>query len=125
MSALIKRSTAGLRLDADPSKLLLRSVISTADADRAGDVVVPAGLRKPPSILRNPVVLWAHQRSLPPIGTCQRLDVEGDRVVAETKFAAGCRSRKTCSASTSKACCAAGRSASCPGARRQRQRGCA
>ena len=26
--------------------------------------------------LRNPVVLWAHQRSLPPIGTCERLTIE-------------------------------------------------
>ncbi len=90
MSALIKRTApALLRLDADPANLLLRSVISTAEPDRAGDVVVPAGLRNAEEYLRNPVVLWAHQRTLPPIGVCQKLEVLGDRLVAETKFAAG------------------------------------
>ncbi|MFL5342633.1 MAG: HK97 family phage prohead protease [Gemmataceae bacterium] len=89
MSALIKRATSALRLEADPANLVLRSVISTADPDRAGDMIVPAGLRNADEYLRNPVVLWAHQRTLPPIGTCQRLEVQGDRVIAETKFAAG------------------------------------
>jgi HK97 family phage prohead protease len=90
MSALIKRTApALLRLDADPANLVLRSVISTADPDRAGDVVVPAGLRNADEYLRNPVVLWAHQRTIPPIGICQKLEVQGDALVAETKFAAG------------------------------------
>ena len=90
MSALIKRTApALLRLDADPANLVLRSVISTADPDRAGDVVVPAGLRNADEYLRNPVVLWAHQRNIPPVGTCQKLEVQGDTLVAETKFAAG------------------------------------
>ncbi len=90
MSALIKRTApALLHLDADPANLILRSVISTADPDRAGDVIVPAGLRNANEYLRNPVVLWAHQRNLPPIGICQKLEVLGDRLVAETKFAAG------------------------------------
>src|SRR5262249_54264417 len=40
--------------------------------------------------LKNPVVLWAHNRfTVPPIGTCQRLDVQPDRIIAETKFAQG------------------------------------
>src|SRR5438105_6635312 len=90
MSALVPRpAPALLRHDADPATLTLRSVISTADPDRAGDVVVPAGLRNADEYLRNPVVLWAHQRTLPPIGVCRRLDVLPDRIVAETQFAAG------------------------------------
>ena len=39
--------------------------------------------------LLNPVVLWAHQRAMPPVGTCLSLDVQPGRVVAVTKFAAG------------------------------------
>ena len=70
----------------DSSKMIVRSVISTIEPDRAGDVVVPAGLRNADEYLRNPVVLWAHQRTLPPIGTCQHLEVLPDRIVAETKF---------------------------------------
>jgi hypothetical protein len=78
-----------VKLAADPASLTLLAVISTADPDRAGDVVVPAGLRNADEYLSNPVVLWAHNRTLPPIGTCRRLDVQPDRIVAETQFARG------------------------------------
>ena len=76
-------------LSTDPATLTLLAVITTADADRAGDVIVPTGLRNANEFLRNPVVLWAHQRSLPPVGTCTRLDVQPERIVAETRFAKG------------------------------------
>lgn len=90
MSAtLIRRSPLATRLDADPATFTLRSVISTAAPDRTGDVVVPSGLRNRDEFLRNPVVLWAHQRSLPPIGVCRALDILPDRIVAETQFAKG------------------------------------
>ena len=79
---------AGQTLKIDPAKMLVRAVISTARPDRAGDVIVPGGLRNADEYLRNPVVLWAHQRSLPPIGTCERLTIEPDRIIAETKFSA-------------------------------------
>jgi phage head maturation protease len=78
------------QLAADAGAMTLVSVITTADPDRAGDVVVPHGLRNRDEYLKNPVVLWAHNRfTLPPIGTCRRLDVRPDRIVAETKFARG------------------------------------
>ena len=76
-------------LTIDPGKLAVRSVISTIDPDRAGDVVVPTGVRNVEEYLLNPVVLWAHQRAMPPVGTCLALDVQPGRVVAVTKFAAG------------------------------------
>jgi HK97 family phage prohead protease len=72
----------------DPANMLVRSIISTSAPDRAGDVVLPAGLRNRDEFLKNPVVLWAHQRTMPPIGICQTLDVQPDRIVAETKFSA-------------------------------------
>ena len=78
----------GQTLKVDQSQMIVRAVISTAVPDRAGDVMLPAGLRNPEEYLRNPVVLWAHQRSMPPIGTCERLTIEPDRIVAETKFSA-------------------------------------
>jgi hypothetical protein len=81
-------ATRGQTLRVDPANMIVRAVISTAAPDRAGDVIVPAGLRNADEFLRNPVVLWAHQRSLPPIGTCERLTIEPDRIVAETKFSA-------------------------------------
>ena len=78
----------GQTLRVDPSKMVVRAVISTSAPDRVGDVIMPAGLRNADEFLRNPVVLWAHQRSMPPIGTCDRLTIEPDRIVAETKFSA-------------------------------------
>ena len=86
---MIHQSPPLPRLDADPAALVIRSVISTSDPDRTGDIVVPSGLRNREEFLRNPVVLWAHQRALPPIGVCRSLDVQPDRVVAETQFAKG------------------------------------
>jgi phage head maturation protease len=79
-----------LTLTADRREMAVRAVISTATPDRAGDVVVPAGLRNPAEYLKNPVVLWAHQRAtMPPVGTCVSLEVEADRVIATTRFARG------------------------------------
>src|SRR5262245_66180435 len=78
------------QLSADPGAMTTLSIITTRDRDRAGDIVVPQGLRNLDEYLRNPVVLWAHNRvALPPIGVCVRLDVQPDRIVAETRFAQG------------------------------------
>ena len=76
-------------LAVDAKSRTVTAVISTAAPDRAGDIVVPAGLRNTEEFLLNPVVLWARQRTLPPVGTCVSLDVQPNRVVAVTKFAAG------------------------------------
>jgi phage head maturation protease len=78
------------QLAADPDGLTLLSVIATDDPDGAGDVLVPDGVRNLDEYSKSPAVLWAHNRlTLPPIGTCVRLEVHADRLVAETKFARG------------------------------------
>src|SRR4051794_35829885 len=76
-------------LAVDAGARTVTAVISTGVPDRAGDVVVPVGLKNREEFLLNPVVLWAHQRTLPPVGTCVSLDIQPNRVVAVTKFAAG------------------------------------
>jgi hypothetical protein len=76
-------------LAVDAAARTVTAVISSALPDRAGDVVVPSGLRNAEEFLLNPVVLWAHQRTLPPVGTCVALDIQPDRLVAVTKFAEG------------------------------------
>src|SRR5262249_2093726 len=86
----LRRDTVpALVLAAEPATRTLRCVITTSDPDRAGDVVLPLGLRNRAEYLRNPVVLWAHNRTLPPIGPCVGLGVEAGRIVAETRFAKG------------------------------------
>jgi hypothetical protein len=87
--AFARAGPAVVSLAADPDAMTVLAVITTADPDRAGDVVIPTGLRNADEYLRNPVVLWAHDRRLPPIGCCRRLDVQPDRIVAETQFARG------------------------------------
>lgn len=88
--AFVRVSPHAVQLAADPGAMTVLSVISTSERDRAGDIVLPAGLRNAAEYLKNPVVLWAHNRfTLPPVGSCQRLEVFPDRVVAETRFARG------------------------------------
>ncbi len=83
---------AARTLTIDGRRMRLRSVITTIDADKAGDVVVPTGLTNSEEYLLNPVVLWAHNRTqFPPIGACEWLDVQPSRVVAETRFAQNVR----------------------------------
>jgi hypothetical protein len=76
---------------ADAGTLTVRSVITTGQPDRAGDVVVPTGLTNAEAyLIDNPVVLWAHNRvAVPPIGRCDWLDLQPHRVVAQTTFARG------------------------------------
>lgn len=76
-------------LAADTAAMTVTAVISTAEPDHAGDVILPHGLANREDYLSNPVVLWAHRRDLPPIGTCVALDVQLDRIVAVTQFARG------------------------------------
>jgi hypothetical protein len=81
---------AARTLSTDPGRLAVRSVITTIDPDRAGDVVIPTGVKNVEEFLLNPVVLWAHNRTaFPPIGLCEWLDVQPNRIVAETRFAKG------------------------------------
>src|SRR2546421_7440767 len=88
--AFARVSPATAKLVADPGALTLQAVISTIDKDRAGDVVVPAGLKNAAEDPQNPVVLWAPKRfTLPPIGSFQRPDVQPGPAGAATKFAQG------------------------------------
>jgi len=73
----------------DPAKRTVTHVITAAVPDRSGDLILPGGLANRAEFLRNPVVLWAHQRTLPPIGSCIDLQVAKDRVIAVTRFATG------------------------------------
>ena len=90
MSPTIRADPSARTLTTDPRQMRVRSVITTIDADRAGDVVVPTGLKNLDDFLMNPVVLWAHNRShFPPIGICEWIDIQPRRLVAQTKFAEG------------------------------------
>ena len=85
MSPTIRADPSARTLTTDAGKLRVRSVITTIEPDRAGDVVVPTGLKNLDEFLLNPVVLWAHNRShFPPIGICEWIDIQPHRLVAQT-----------------------------------------
>lgn len=56
--ALTRADPSARTLAVNADKLTVRSVITTIDPDRAGDVVVPTGLRNADEFLLNPVRLW-------------------------------------------------------------------
>ncbi len=63
-----------------------RVVISTSDVDRQGDSVTQSGWDLN-FFKSNPVVLWAHDYEALPIGMCTKIEVDGNRLIAEGKFA--------------------------------------
>jgi len=90
MHSHIRADPVARTLSVNAGAMTVRSVITTDQPDRAGDVIVPTGIRNADDFLLNPVVLWAHNRqAVPPIGECQWLDVQPHRIVAQTRFAQG------------------------------------
>ncbi len=67
-----------------PARSLI-GVASTSAPDRVGDVVEQDGWVLEP-YLANPVVLWAHDDTRPPVARATRVWVEGDRLLFEAHF---------------------------------------
>ena len=65
-----------------------RLIITAAvgSEDRKGDLIDPNGWELE-GYRRNPVFLWAHDRSMPPIGRASRVWVEGEGLKALVEFA--------------------------------------
>jgi HK97 family phage prohead protease len=72
------------RIDRDTRTLEV--TLTTASRDRQGDVVEPTGLDFS-NYLKNPVVLWAHDLSLPPVGKVLNVTVGPREVSARVLFA--------------------------------------
>src|SRR5262245_38392220 len=90
MSPSIRADPAARTLNVDAAKMRVRSVITTIDPDRAGDVVVPTGLTNLDDFMLNPTVLWAHDGlRTPPVGVGEWLAVQPRRIVAEPRSAEG------------------------------------
>lgn len=84
--SLISRADSGLAVGGiDNEGGLLRGVVSTSEPDRRGDIVETGGWELE-AFRRNPVLLWMHDRSSPPIGKVERIGIEGDGLVAYMRF---------------------------------------
>jgi len=64
----------------------LRFCFSDGSVDRMGDTIDAAGWDIS-DFVRNPVALWAHDSSQPPIGRAGNVGVEGDRLMGNIEFA--------------------------------------
>ena len=63
----------------------LIAFVSTPRLDRMGDIVRPEGMDNA-DFRRNPVVLWAHDDTLPPIGRSAREEIQAEGILAEPVF---------------------------------------
>lgn len=79
-------SAVGFPVSVDPAGRTMEVTISTPSRDRQGDVVEPRGLDFK-NFLKNPVVLWAHDSSRPPVGKVLAVEVNGEGVRAKVEFA--------------------------------------
>jgi hypothetical protein len=64
-----------------------RFKLSDGTLDRDGDAIEPEGWRLG-DYKRNPVVLWAHQHTIPAIGKCPAIGIVGDALVGDIEFPA-------------------------------------
>jgi hypothetical protein len=72
MDLLHKDLDFKVRQVGDPDERILEFIGSTADVDRYGDVIDVAGWELK-HYLKNPQFLWAHNYSVPPVGTTRKV----------------------------------------------------
>ena len=63
----------------------MRFCLSDSSVDRMGDTISAAGWHLAP-YKSNPVVLWSHMSSAPPIGRMVNVWVSGDRLLGDVRF---------------------------------------
>jgi HK97 family phage prohead protease len=77
-------STAKPRAFEDGTRKV-RFVFSDGSVDRMGDTIAPDGWQTD-DFMANPVALWAHDSSSPPIGRASNLGVEDARLMGDIEF---------------------------------------
>jgi HK97 family phage prohead protease len=82
----VSRITAGRPRAYDDGTRRIRYCFSDGSVDRMGDTINPNGWDIS-AFMRNPVALWAHDSSQPPIGRAMNVRVEGSRLMGDIQFA--------------------------------------
>lgn len=80
------RHTVAKLLGSDVKSRTVRYVLSTAKADRVNDTIDPAGWRLE-NYKKNPVLLYGHDKHLPPIGRALEIGVVGAQLEGTYEFA--------------------------------------
>ena len=84
-TGLFRASTGEVKA-VDGTPRTFRFCFSDGNVDRIGDTINPAGWDLH-DFEKNPVALWAHDSSSPPIGRAKNLMVENDRLMGDIEFA--------------------------------------
>jgi HK97 family phage prohead protease len=82
--AAVERPARVLRTSDEESRTV-RFCLSDSSVDRMGDTIRAAGWHLAP-YKANPVVLWSHMSSAPPIGRMVNVWVSGDRLLGDVRF---------------------------------------
>jgi hypothetical protein len=83
---LIVVKTSNVEIKAPTIDGLIPVVASTEDKDRDGDVIMAKGWDLK-DFKKNPVIMWAHDYSLPPIGRAHNTRKEDGRLISDMQFA--------------------------------------
>ena len=90
---LIKKVFSSEIKSIDEKEMELTALVSTNAIDRYMEVIDPDGMDAK-NFKKNPVVLWAHDYSQPPIGKALWIKKEGDGIVSKVKFANTTRAKE-------------------------------
>lgn len=80
------RVQSGSPIAVDDGARKIRWCFSDGTVDRMGDTIDPNGWDLV-SFMRNPVALWAHDSSQPPIGRASNVTVDGGKLMGDIEFA--------------------------------------
>lgn len=80
------RVQSGSTISVDDGARKIRFCFSDGSIDRMGDTIDPNGWELK-SFLLNPVALWAHDSSQPPIGRASNVAVDGGKLMGDIEFA--------------------------------------
>jgi HK97 family phage prohead protease len=82
----VYRVSVAQPLPVDGAERTLRFCFSDDSVDRMGDTIAAAGWDIA-DFMANPVALWAHDSSAPPIGGARNVGVDGNRLLGDIEFA--------------------------------------
>jgi HK97 family phage prohead protease len=82
----VQRLTVGETVPVEDATRTVRMCFSDGSVDRMGDTLSASGWQLA-DYKRNPVILFGHDASSPPIGRASNIRVEGDRLMGDVEFA--------------------------------------
>lgn len=89
----LKRAGTSMDFTLEEGERAIVQYVSTRDVDRDGEVVLPAGIDLK-QFKMNPVVLWGHNYSEPPVGSDKSIEADEYGLKAKTVYASTPRAQE-------------------------------